>query len=92
MHWSAQPIESPHRVLIVRGYVDQNGAAAGAPFQGQVLVMIDANGVATPYGMLNASGQPLTREDRAAISEILRNNGAVKVNAQRHGRWVTREK
>ena len=91
MFWFVQTIDAPHRALIVRGYLESDAAAKGLPFQAQTLVLVSPAGVATPYGLLNASGQPLTREDRAQIERILRDSGATSVLAQRHGRWVERK-
>lgn len=92
MHWVAQELEAPNRVLVLRGYVDPADAAARNQFQGQVVVAIGLDGIASLHGLLNASGAPLTREDRAQIERILRESGAVKVVAVRHGKTVTRTK
>jgi hypothetical protein len=90
--WSVETLESLHRALIVRGYAKAEGAAKGLPFQAQTIITLSRDGVATPYGLLNASGHPLTRDDRGQIEQIIRASGATSVLAKRHGQWVERTK
>lgn len=73
----------------LRRYAEADAAAAFAahvPFDGVARAEI-RHGRAWVDGMLIA-GPALTREDRRQIEQLLRDAGAVELQADRHGRLV----